>query len=220
MEPKTFLKLSTGFLFCIIILSASFVYAQDAPGIKLHFPIFESKIGTLSLGATEIASIRYSDKTNQVLSFNPILFEFKINKSNFVQIGMYFNLFNPREEKLENLQILETSYLHEFASTSNTLFFVKFSHKYSLGYFEDSNLHENITHLSLNYFYKIWDLSDDGVRVFAKLGLGYYYNDKKLIPHFYIGLSLGRGISLSFDVISLFVKYKSNTFLGNSIMLR
>lgn len=221
MKAKTLLKGSNRFLiFFVSILTGYFVYAQDTSSIKLHFPIFESKIGTLSLGATEITKIRYSNKTNQILSFNPLLFEFIIDKSNLAHVGMYLSLFNPGKEKLENLQILEASYLHKLVSTPQTLFFVKLSHKYSLGYFDDSKINKNITQLTFAYMYKIWEPFDDGVRIFAKTGFGYYYSDRRLIPHLYLGLSFGRGISLSFDVLSLFVKYKQNTFLSNSIMIR
>jgi hypothetical protein len=205
---------------CLFFLLYSLSFSKDTTQLQLHYPIITTNFGGVFIGPVEATVSKYNDKTKNFLSINPVLAEINFSQNDFLRIGVYTNLFMENRAKLDNLGIYELSYEHNFISTPSELLSAKIAHKYFSGYFQDGKVSENVTQLSLVFVHKIWAVGDDGIRVFARTGLGYFYSDKKVIPHLYLGLSIGRGISLSFDVLSFFVKYKQNSFLTNSTTIR
>ncbi|MEJ5287423.1 MAG: hypothetical protein CH6_1733 [Candidatus Kapaibacterium sp.] len=207
-------------LFFIIYFNFSFAYSNDTTNLKLFFPILDSKIGGAYVGSIESCWLRYNDKTNNVLSFNPLSLGFSFLNNHFLNLGFYFNVFNLGQAKAENLQIFEASYSYNIFSNANSIFSVKLSDKYYSGFLNENKIKENTMNLNLLFVHKIWKLGGDGVRVFARTGLGYLFSEQQMAPHLFLGVSLERGITLSVDVLSFFTKYKTNTYLINSSLLR
>lgn len=201
----------------------SFAYSKDSSILKLNFPILESKeskIGGIYIGSIETNLLKFNDKTNSVLSLNPLLFEFPFAGRNLFSLGIFLNVYNLGQDKAENLQIFEGAYSYNIISNQNTILSVKLSDKYLSGYLNEEKIKENTINLNLFLVHKIWDIGSDGVRIFARTGFGYLFQGKNLVPNLYLGISLGRGISLSIDVLSFLTKYKTNAYLINSTLMR
>lgn len=59
----------------------------------------------------------------------------------------------------------------------------------------------------------------NGFRVFAKGGIGYYYDSKKLYPNLELGFSLGYAIKASIDVGSFLTNYDKHQ-LGSALLFK
>lgn len=81
----------------------------------------------------------------------------------------------------------------------------------------------NQTDMSVYFAYSIPNgastIYTNGFRVFAKGGIGYYYDSKKLYPNLEVGFSLGYVFKMSIDVASFLTNYDKHQ-LGSALLFK